>query len=297
MGKNRIICDSTLACLVVQSGKTVVTFNKRTGWIDYLDIDGKPMLEKGYAIRPDFWRAPTDKDYGAGYAKDSRVWCDPMMKLVRFDYREMENGAEILAEYDLPDVASKLKMTYMLASDGKLVIKEALTVDPESKQKPQLRRFGMQLVMPKAFGKIRFYGKGPRENYIDRNSGNRLGVYTQSVAGQYWNYIRPQESGNKTEVRYWDMLDESGNGLCICATTPMECSALNFLDSDLDDGIDKFDHRSHSGELIPRNFSVVRIALRQAGLGCVNSWGAKPLEKYQMPYQDYQFTFIIQPVR
>lgn len=118
MGKNRIICDSTLACLVVQSGKTVVTFNKRTGWIDYLDIDGKPMLEKGYAIRPDFWRAPTDKDYGAGYAKDSRVWCDPMMKLVRFDYREMENGAEILAEYDLPDVASKLKMTYMLASDG-----------------------------------------------------------------------------------------------------------------------------------------------------------------------------------
>ena len=66
MGKNRIICDSTLACLVVQSGKTVVTFNKRTGWIDYLDIDGKPMLEKGYAIRPDFWRAPTDKDYGAG---------------------------------------------------------------------------------------------------------------------------------------------------------------------------------------------------------------------------------------
>lgn len=255
------------------------------------------MLEKGYAIRPDFWRAPTDKDYGAGYAKDSRVWCDPMMKLVRFDYREMENGAEIVAEYDLPDVASKLKMTYMLASDGKLVIKEALTVDPEAKQKPQLRRFGMQLVMPKAFGKIRFYGKGPRENYIDRNSGNRLGVYTQSVAGQYWNYIRPQESGNKTEVRYWDMLDESGNGLRICATTPMECSALNFLDSDLDDGIDKFDHRSHSGELIPRNFSVVRIALRQAGLGCVNSWGAKPLEKYQMPYQDYQFTFMIQPVR
>ena len=93
------------------------------------------------------------------------------------------------------------------------------------------------------------------------------------------------------------MQDENGKGLRLYATTPMECSALNFLDKDLDDGIDKFDHRSHSGELIPRKFSVVKIALRQAGLGCVNSWGAKPLEKYQMPYEDYRFTCVIQPIR
>ena len=122
----------------------------------------------------------------------------------------------------------------------------------------------MQLVMAKPFDHIRFYGKGPGENYIDRNSGDRLGVYTQCVADQYWGYIRPQESGNKTEVRYWEMRNDNGKGVRIYATTPMECSALNFLANDLDDGTDKFDHRSHSGELNPRNFNVVKVALRQA---------------------------------
>lgn len=295
--KANVTCDSSFVYLKVKVGNTSVTFNKRTGWIDYLDIDGKPMLEEGYAIRPDFWRAPTDKDYGAGYPKTSRVWHNPIMELIQFKYQETENGAEITTEYRLPKAEANLKMTYILTSEGKLIIDEAMTVNPEAKHKPQLRRFGMQLVMPKAFCNIRFYGKGPGENYIDRNSDDRLDIYTQQVAEQYWKYIRPQESGNKTEVRYWEMQDENGKGLRLYATTPMECSALNFLDKDLDDGIDKFDHRSHSGELIPREFSVVKIALRQAGLGCVNSWGAKPLEKYQMPYGDYRFTFVIQPIR
>lgn len=291
-----VTCDNTFAYLKVTTGNTSVTFNKRTGWIDYLDIDGQPMLEEGYAIRPDFWRVPTDKDYGAGYAKTSRVWCNPIMKLQRFDYQETSTGATIIAEYALPETEANLKMTYTLTSEGKLIVDETMTVDPEAKNKPQLRRFGMQLVMAKPFDHIRFYGKGPGENYIDRNSGDRLGVYTQCVADQYWGYIRPQESGNKTEVRYWEMRNDNGKGVRIYATTPMECSALNFLANDLDDGTDKFDHRSHSGELNPRNFNVVKVALRQAGLGCVNSWGAKPLEKYQMTYGNYHFTFIIQPI-
>lgn len=264
MQQTTVTCDNTFAYLKVTTGNTSVTFNKRTGWIDYLDIDGQPMLEEGYAIRPDFWRAPTDKDYGAGYAKTSRVWCNPIMKLQRFDYQETSTGATIIAEYALPETEANLKMTYTLTSEGKLIVDETMTVDPEAKNKPQLRRFGMQLVMAKPFDHIRFYGKGPGENYIDRNSGDRLGVYTQCVADQYWGYIRPQESGNKTEVRYWEMRNDNGKGVRIYATTPMECSALNFLANDLDDGTDKFDHRSHSGELNPRNFNVVKVALRQA---------------------------------
>jgi beta-galactosidase len=155
----------------------------------------------------------------------------------------------------------------------------------------------MQLQMPKAFNAIEYYGKGPGENYCDRNSGDRMAVYDQKVADQYYGYIRPQESGNKTEVRYWKVLNGNGKGLQFYGIAPMECSSLNYLISDLDDGPDKNMHQSHSGDLVPRDFTAVQIAARQMGLGCINSWGAWPLKKYLMPFQNYDFTFVIEPVK
>lgn len=290
--------EEKVAWVTLSAGNTSVTFNHWNGWIDYLDVDGKPMLEEGYAITPDFWRAPTDNDYGAGTQRKLHAWKNPEMKMKSFKVVENEGKAEKGVEvvYDMPSVEATLTMTYTLTPAGELVVNEAMTVNKDAKHKPELMRYGMQLVMPKAYNMLTYYGKGPGENYIDRNNGDRLGVYDAKVADQYWGYVRPQESGNKTEVRYWQGKDENGKGLEFYSFAPMECSTLNYLASDLDDGWDKNAHQSHSGDLTPRDFSVVKLAARQRGLACVNSWGAIPLEKYRMPYQDYSFTYVIRPL-
>lgn len=290
--------EEKVAWVTLSAGNTSVTFNHWNGWIDYLDVDGKPMLEEGYAITPDFWRAPTDNDYGAGTQRKLHAWKNPEMKMKSFKVVENEGKAEKGVEvvYDMPSVEATLTMTYTLTPAGELVVNEAMTVNKDAKHKPELMRYGMQLVMPKAYNMLTYYGKGPGENYIDRNNGDCLGVYDAKVADQYWGYVRPQESGNKTEVRYWQVKDENGKGLEFYSFAPMECSTLNYLASDLDDGWDKNAHQSHSGDLTPRDFSVVKLAARQRGLACVNSWGAIPLEQYRMPYQDYSFTYVIRPL-
>ena len=290
--------EEKVAWVTLSAGNTSVTFNHWNGWIDDLDVDGKPMLEEGYAITPDFWRAPTDNDYGAGTQRKLHAWKNPEMKMKSFKVVENEGKAEKGVEvvYDMPSVEATLTMTYTLTPAGELVVNEAMTVNKDAKHKPELMRYGMQLVMPKAYNMLTYYGKGPGENYIDRNNGDRLGVYDAKVADQYWGYVRPQESGNKTEVRYWQVKDENGKGLEFYSFAPMECSTLNYLASDLDDGWDKNAHQSHSGDLTPRDFSVVKLAARQRGLACVNSWGAIPLEQYRMPYQDYSFTYVIRPL-
>ena len=155
----------------------------------------------------------------------------------------------------------------------------------------------MQLVMAGEYDRIEYYGRGPGENYIDRNSGDFLGRYVQDVAAQYWPYIRPQESGNKTDVRWWAVTDAAGKGLRFYGPAPLECSTLNYLTEDLDGGPEKTARQMHSGDLTPRPFSVVHIQGRQMGLGCIDSWGSWPLRQYLIPYADQSFSFVIEPLR
>ena len=295
--ENKVTKNEMVACLILQGGETSVTFNKWTGWIDYIDVDGRPMLEDGFAVTPDFWRAPTDNDYGAGLQNRFRAWKNPDMRLQSFECNDVDDCKQVKAVYEMKSVDAVLTMTYTMTPNGELIVDEAMTVNKDAKNKPQLMRYGMQLVMPQEYSNVNYYGKGPGENYIDRNNGDRLGVYTQKVADQYWHYIRPQESGNKTEVRYWKVVNDFGQGLEFYATAPMECSTLNYLAEDLDDGTNKNEHQSHSGDLTARPYSVVKLAARQLGMGCVNSWGAWPRQEYQMPYQGYQFTFVVCPAK
>ena len=167
--------EEKVAWVTLSAGNTSVTFNHWNGWIDYLDVDGKPMLEEGYAITPDFWRAPTDNDYGAGTQRKLHAWKNPEMKMKSFKVVENEGKAEKGVEvvYDMPSVEATLTMTYTLTPAGELVVNEAMTVNKDAKHKPELMRYGMQLVMPKAYNMLTYYGKGPGENYIDRNNGDR----------------------------------------------------------------------------------------------------------------------------
>ena len=156
-------------------------------------------------------------------------------------------------------------------------------------------RFGMQLVMPKSFEYISYYGRGPVENYSDRNHCTDLGIYNQFVSNQYYGYVRPQESGTKTDIRWWKLMDISGTGLRFVAEAPFSASALHYSIATLDDGWEK--RQSHSGELVEEDLTNFCIDKAQMGLGCVDSWGALPEPAYRLPYGDYEFTFIMSPIK
>ena len=277
----------------LETAGTTLTIGKRNGWIDYLDVDGEPMLVDRESITPEFWRAPTDNDYGAGLQNRFGVWKNPQIRLTTMHVK----NNQVEATYDMPDVKGTLVMTYTLTADGEVVIREQLKTDKEAKVSPMFR-YGMQLQMPKQYDQIKYYGRGPVENYIDRNSSEFIGVYNNKVADEYFSYIRPQESGNHTEIRWFRVMNAAGKGLEFYSNAPMECSALNYLVADLDDGPHKdkkWGH--HSGDLIERPLTQVHIQQRQMGLGCVNSWGAWPRREYLMPYKDYDFTFVIRPLK
>ena len=272
---------------------TTLTIGKRTGWIDYLDVDGEPMLIDRQSITPEFWRGPTDNDYGAGFQRRLGIWRNPQMKLKECQV----GGNNVVATFEMPDVKATLTMTYTLTTEGEVIVRQQLTADKEAKIS-QLPRYGMQLQMPKQYDEVMYYGRGPVENYCDRNSSEFIGIYNNKVSDEYYPYVRPQESGNHTDVRWFRVQDKQGKGLEFYSNAPMEASALNFLTEDLDDGATK-DKKidRHSGDLIERPLTQVHIQQRQMGLGCVNSWGAWPRQEYMLPYQDYDFTFVIKPLK
>ena len=280
---------------VVSAGEVQVTFGKWSGWIEGISLNGYEMIEYGYALRPNFWRAPTDNDFGANLHRRFVDWKNPGLKLKSFEAEEQGNRVQVVTTYELPRLAAVLTMTYLIGGNGEIRISEQLAVDKEKKDMPHLFRFGMQLVMPGRFDRIDYYGRGPVENYDDRNESQRLGRYRQLVKDQYYPYIRPQESGTKSDIRWWKLTDIDGRGLAIRSDVPFSASALNYLPEDLDDGWDK-DLR-HSGELKPRGLTTLSFDLKQMGLGCINSWGAWPLQPYLLPYQDYTFQVVITPIR
>lgn len=287
--------DARIAYTVLSANGVKVTFNNDNGFISYIDVDGKQMMQDGYQLVPEFWRPATDNDHGAQMQKKLSAWQHPRLHKTSFNVEEQGNNQVATAEYEIKATSSKLRITYTMTPEGKLVVEQALTVDPSAEHKPQLLRYGMEMEMPQEYNEIEFYGKGPHENYIDRANSQTIGVYKQSVSDQYYPYIRPQESGNKTQVRYWKVLNAAGKGLMFESNEPMECKSLNYLNDDLAVGQDKAQH--HSGDLTPRQFTAVHIGQREMGIGCVNSWGAWPRSEYQMPYKDYKFTFIISPVK
>ena len=285
--------EETVSYVRFEAAGTALTIGKQSGWIDYLDVNGTPMMIDRESVTPIFWRAPTDNDYGAWLQQRFAVWHQPEMKLKGVEVKA--DGA--VATFQLPDVKATLTMTYTLKADGQVVVREQLSTEKGADVSPMFR-YGMQLQMPKEFAQVEYYGRGPIENYIDRNNSEFIGVYQNSVADEYFPYVRPQESGNHTDVRWFRVKDEQGRGLEFYGSAPIEVSALNYSVADLDDGVtkDKVWGR-HSGDLEPSPFTQVLIQQRQMGLGCVNSWGAWPRKEYLVPYKDYDFTFAIRPLQ
>ena len=291
---SKIEVEETNSYVKVSAERMSVTIGKKTGMIDYLDVDGEPMLKFRESMTPEFWRAPTDNDYGASLQKKMRVWKNPQMNLKSFDKSESKDSVVLTANFEMPEVKAELMLRYRINAAGEVTVTEKMTTDKEAKV-ADLFRYGMQLQMPASFSKLEYYGRGPEENYIDRHSSSFIGKYEANVKDEYYPYVRPQESGNHTDIRYFSIFNPTtGKGITFEGYAPMECSAIPYLVEDLDAGIEK-EHAwgQHSGDLVEKGLVQLRIQQRQFGLGCIDSWGSSPMEKYRMHYQDRCFSFVM----
>ena len=275
------------------AGQTWEMFFSRDGFLSAYDVDGRALMAEGAELRPQFWRAPTENDLGAKLDRKLAVWKNPELKLTKFDAGVKDGVAVVEALYELPAVKATLALTYRINGAGEMEVTERMTAD-KSAEVPNLLRYGMTLTMPARYDRVIYYGRGEHENYADRLSSADLGLYEQRVADQYHDeYVRPQESGTKSDVRWWTVADSSGTGLTILSDAPFSASALPYATADLD--VSNFPPQQHSGTLTARDATFVNFDLRQSGLGCIDSWGQLPEERFRVPYGDYTFRFLLRP--
>ena len=269
--------------------------DRSTGLISEYAYNGKSLLGEGGTLKPNFWRAPTDNDMGAGLQKKFQAWKNPQMNLKNIDVKKDKktNSVTILTSFDMPEVQGQMDITYVVfANTGAVKVTEDFKAT-EGAKVSDMFRFGMLMQMPYTMEKSNYYGRGPIENYSDRKDCMRIGVYTDDADNQYFPYIRPQESGTKSDIRWWKQTDATGLGLQVKSCTPFYASAIHFDTEELDDGDDK--EQRHSFDLKKSKFTNLFLDSAHMGVGGENSWGAQPLEKYRVHYGNKTFTFTLIP--
>ena len=269
--------------------------DRSTGLISEYAYNGKSLLGEGGTLKPNFWRASTDNDMGAGLQKKFQAWKNPQMNLKNIDVKKDKktNSVTILTSFDMPEVQGQMDITYVVfANTGAVKVTEDFKAT-EGAKVSDMFRFGMLMQMPYTMEKSNYYGRGPIENYSDRKDCMRIGVYTDDADNQYFPYIRPQESGTKSDIRWWKQTDATGLGLQVKSCTPFYASAIHFDTEELDDGDDK--EQRHSFDLKKSKFTNLFLDSAHMGVGGENSWGAWPLEKYRVHYGNKTFTFTLIP--
>ncbi len=276
--------------LIVKAGAMKAVFDTTTGMLYSLKIDNEEMLAE--PVHPGFWRAPTDNDFGNGMEKRQGIWrhAGEDVKLKWLRLLRAENGHVMVSiSYFMTDVRSDLKVYYDFSGRGSLKI--SMEFKPGIKGLPNFPRFGMLMVLKDA-DNLEYYGRGPQENYCDRNSAAFVGDYTSTVTGQYFPYIRPQENGYKTDTR-WLIAGNKKRGLFVESEQPFSFSALH-IPMEMLDQITRA-NRKHINDVKQQKETYLHIDMKQMGVGGDDSWGSRPHKQYRIPVKEYQFSFTIKP--
>ena len=285
--------------LSVTNDAVNIQFNKVSGFMVRYTVADRQLLGEGGVLRPNFWRALTDNDMGGQFQKDNKVWKNPTLNLVTFHAEKVKKPQPcvvVTAVYDMPDVKAQLTLTYHISGDGRIKVVEQLKTDKDTKQ-PDMARFGMVMQLPYEMERSAYYGRGPIENYGDRKLSQRIGIYNQTADEQFYPYIRPQENGLKSDVRWWNQTTAQGKGMRIEAVEPFSVSALHYAIEDLDEPKPAKGQR-HSTQVPKSKYTNLCIDGAHTGVGGANSWSnwGLALPKYRVPYQDYTFTFQFVPL-
>ena len=283
--------------VTLTAGQAKVEIDPATGLISLYAFGTDTLIARGATVKPNFWRAPTDNDMGAGLHKLLKAWRDTPLELTGLtsSANRKAGTASAKAQYRLAAIGASLSLTYTLDSrDGSLSIEQTLTPDDGSAAPATMFRYGLAIQLPKTMDISTFYGRGPVENYVDRRKCMRLGTYRLTAAEQFFPYIRPQETGTKSEIRWWRQTGADGKGLLVTAASPFFASAIGFDQEALDDGDEK--RQSHSADLAPSRFTNLYVDSEHAGVGGTDSWGAWPLEKYHVSYGSKTLTVRLTPL-
>ena len=286
------IINSAAHQFTVKGDRFEIDFSVDDGTITRYRVGGVDLLKSGTTIRPNFWRAPTDNDFGASLQQKMKVWRKPALQYYSLSQYDKNRLQVIVIEYKIGGTDAKVQMEYRINDQGAMEVVETL-VPGQQKDLPDLFRFGVQIQLPKSFNKLEYYGRGPFENYCDRNNASFIGRWSQSVSEQFYPYIKPQETGTKTDIRWLRLSNAVGRGIEVMAEEPFSASALHYLVETLDDG--DFKHNRHSELLKEDDVTNLLLDYRQAGLGCEDSWGALPLPEHRLPFGPYRFHFVIKP--
>lgn len=276
--------------ITVKSGSVSYQFSTKDGRsLLSVENDGKRIFNELPSLN--FWRAPTDNDFGSGEQYTLRIW-DAARYNIIYSYKgSQENNGTITFNYEarLRGIEAIVNLSYTVNKDG------SLTVDAHYKalsdKLPEMMRFGMLMSLAKEYNDFTWYGRGPWENYVDRNADTFMGIWNGAVEEQYHPYIRPQEGGNKTDVRWLSLKNKSGKGIRVKGSQPLSVSATNNRPEDLDPGITK--KQQHSSDVLPREEVILCVDLFQRGVAGRNSWGAKPLDQYRFSDKEYKYSYTI----
>ncbi|MCB0600056.1 MAG: DUF4981 domain-containing protein [Saprospiraceae bacterium] len=278
--------------IILQSPEVTIAWDRITGQMVRYEVRGRDYLQTGPGL--EFWRAPTDNDYGANLSEKLMVWknAGKEARLDSISYSIGTGEAMVYVHYQLLGGNATWVSTFHLYGNGSLQVDNDFAALAGAY--PMMPRVGVSFTAPQNLDQFTWYGPGPLETYSDRKWAAILGRYSLPVKDVPHAYIRPQETGNHVDMRWFTVTDRAGNGILIHGDELIDGTALPYTVGDLDGGVHKT--QTHSSELKPEAFTTIHIDLRQMGLGCINSWGALPLQKYWIPYQNYSYSYWIQPI-
>lgn len=274
-----------------------IVFDKLSGIMTSYNYQGKELIKDSKGLRPTFWRAPTDNDYGWNMPKKCAEYKNTSKNDLiadRITYNKNENGSiNIIVEYNFPKIYTSWQSSYTFYENGTIYLANDIKMDdPNNLIVP---RIGMKMLLPSEYDNLEYFGRGPWENYWDRKSASKVGIYSSSIGEQYTPYIRPQENGHKTDVRRLSLSNNDGNGLVIAADSLIEFNALNNLVEDFDAGSDKDKNLKHTTDIKKRDLIELHLDYKMTGIGGDDSWGATPHKEYSLysGKREYKMNFYI----
>jgi beta-galactosidase len=293
VNKSRLTRSNNAGKEEIKGKNFTISFDLNRGLMISYSLKGKLLITDG--PQPSFWRAPTDNDMGAGFNRTLRKWRNAYQEARILDSRIIEttSGYDIYFKKNLLDSEATVEQLFSVFTDGSVKVNTHFI--PIKNTYKLLMRFGNDLKLNPMINQIQFYGRGPWENYWDRNTASFLGEYKQTLDHQYFPYARPQESGNKSGVRWVTLTNSKGKGLRFeMIDSTLNFSALPYSLDDLDPGVNKKQY--HSGELVKRKEIYMHLDLNQTGVQGIDSWGSQPLNQYILPFRDQQYTYWIKPL-
>jgi beta-galactosidase len=265
-----------------------LVIGKSSGAIESLKFNGKELIAE--PLVPNFWRVPIDNDNGNGMPRRLGVWRDAGLKRTvnKVSAKQVKSQLVVVTANTAIGVGtdSACNTIYTVYGSGDVVVET--TVTPRGGNIPKLPRFGMQMAIPGEFSTMSWFGRGPNESYWDRKTGSAIGLYSGPVEEQFHPYVRPQETGNKTDVRWLVLTNKKGAGLLAVGMPLLSASAWPFTMEDLEKA-------EHIHELPRRETITVNLDYKQMGVGGDDSWGARTHPEYTLPAKDYSYKFRLRP--